>query len=376
MSDHYGNLEIYGYVTVGKNTNGSYRFPLAIGENGEFMGIEDGEVVFKRPGPSIYIEEISGASELIETVDQLVASIGGISGSIDTFEELLDTPPFGDADSHEGEIVIVNPNASSEVQKIVYSGIKIEDITTDGVQTINSESPSAGNIDFVSDGSLDIIPNGDGTIQISLYVAISTSLSVTSVDVSGVGSVSSNSLERGMVVEETSLDWDSYNKTPISQSLNQGIGSISVGTTDYTHSSTYSSNRTYTLTYSDDKTTKNTSTTVSFRDRRFWGTTSSSSNLGESDVEAGSSQLSSSRSKSITFAANGDRIFYAYPTSFGLATVKDENGLNFQSWIDGGAEVTVPYTISVTNAYGYTQDYYVYQSFNTFGSSSITFVWS
>ncbi len=376
MSDHYGNLEIYGYVTVGKNTSGEYKLPLVIGHEGEFIGIENGKVVFKRPGPTINIQEISGGQEVLDTLEYIVDSIGGISGSIDTFEELLDTPPAGDADLHEGEIVIVNPNASTSLQKLVYSGVKIEDITTNGVQTINSESPSAGNISFISDGTIDVIPKGDGTIQISLYVPINTSLSATSVNVNGVGIMSPNSLEKGMTILETTLDWNSYNKIPTSQSLNQLIGSISIGTTNYNHIDSYTSNRTYTLTYSDGQTNKNTSTLVRFRDLRFWGTTSSSANLSEAQLEAQSSELSTSRSKSITFAANGDRIFYAYPTSFGLATVKDSNNLTFQSWMNGGVEVTSPYVVSITNSYGYTQDYYVYQSFNTFGSSSIQFAWS
>lgn len=244
------------------------------------------------------------------------------------------------------------------------------------ISTVNGVTGSENNINLTSDGTIDITPIGNGEVQISLYQEISANLNVSSINVSGVGSVSQNSIENGMIIDQVILDWDNYNKTPTSQSLNQGIGSLSTSVTDYTHNDTFISNRTYTLSYTDGVTPGSSSETITFKNRRFWGSTSLSTNLNESDIEAGYSELSTSRGKSITFTPNGNRIFYAYPTSYGLATVKDSNGLTFQSWIDGGVEVTTPYTISITNDYGITQNYYVYQSYNSFGTSSITFVWS
>ena len=374
MSKHYGNLEVFGYIKVGQNTDGGYQFPILVGEDGEFIGIENGEAVFKRVGSTVDIVEISGGQQIVDDVSYLMS----ISGASNQFEEMIDTPAVGEADLHAGEVLIVNPNAATETEKISYSGINISELTEGAVTSINTESPdSSGSIDFVSDGTIDIIPNGDGTIQLSLYVSISNSLSISNVLINGNASpISTSSIERGMEILETNLSWNHYTKPPVSQSLNQGIGSISLGTTSHNHISTYTSNRAYTLTYADSNTTKNSNAGITFRDLRFWGEFTSNNNLIESDIKANSKELSTGRNKSITFSPNGKRIYYSYPVSFGLATVKDANGLTFQSWYDNGSEVTSPYVVSITNNYGHTQDYYVYQSFNTFGASSIKFTWA
>lgn len=39
--NHYGNLDIYGRLAVGQNISGGYQLPEQIGDNLEFLGVED-----------------------------------------------------------------------------------------------------------------------------------------------------------------------------------------------------------------------------------------------------------------------------------------------------------------------------------------------
>ena len=74
--------------------------------------------------------------------------------------------------------------------------------------------------------------------------------------------------------------------------------------------------------------------------------------------------LTGSRARTITVnAASGKYIWYAVPTRYGACTFK-------VGGFDGGFEA--PQTVSITNASGYTENYYVYRSTNaSLGSASV-----
>jgi hypothetical protein len=142
MSKHNGNLDIYGVLTVGAAISGTqYSFPTVIGANGETMVSVGGDVIFTNIAPYLDVSDISGGSQLVEDVEQIKTFIFGISGNVDTFGELADTPkPSFVIDSHEGEIIIVSPNASLQTQKIDYSGVTISDLATSSdVQSVSGD---------------------------------------------------------------------------------------------------------------------------------------------------------------------------------------------------------------------------------------------
>jgi hypothetical protein len=211
-------------------------------------------------------------------------------------------------------------------------------------------------LDLIGQNGIDIIhPNGKQSI-ISLHV-----------DLSGNISSSPSILEFGQVITSVVLNW-SYNKSIISQSLNNGIGVLNPILTTYTHSPILiNSNTTYTLTSNDGYTTITPSANITYYHRRYWGVSTNSS-LTSTEIKLGSSDLSNSKTKNITFDCTGGRRFwYAYPASFGYSNVT-VNGFPFSGWIGG----TYPQTISITNSYGYTENYYYYMVNNIQNGSSIS----
>ena len=167
----------------------------------------------------------------------------------------------------------------------------------------------------------------------------------------GVMSISPSTAEMGATVASVSLGW-SFNKTPDTQSLNQGIGAIANNAIAHVHSAqTITTNRTYTLTAVRSGVTKTASATVSFLNRVYYGVHPSQT-TDESIIEAMTNLLSGTRSRTITFDCTGGRFFhYAYPSRLGAATFQINN-LTY-------SDVTRT-TVSFTNASGFTEDYFVY----------------
>lgn len=197
-------------------------------------------------------------------------------------------------------------------------------------------------------------------------------------------SVSPSTNEIGSQVTGANLTW-SINNTIISQSIDNGIGSLPIGDRDYLYlaSPPITSNRTFTITANDGSTSDTDTATVSFYKRRFWGTIPSVSGgiPSNSQLLAGNSELSSSRTKTINYncatPSGGNYFYYCYPTSYGLATATINN-LVFSDWYDPlnpPDASTSPATISVTNQYGHVENYYMYRSYNVQNGSSITVVY-
>ena len=105
--------------------------------------------------------------------------------------------------------------------------------------------------------------------------------------------------------------------------------------------------------------------------KRYWGY-SSSGTPNSSDVitaSGGGSEFTTSKDKyvfSIVVTGINQYIYYAYPSYFGPLTSIVISGLESI----GAFNQT---TVSVTNAQGYTQNYYVYTSQNQFNNTTITF---
>jgi len=209
---------------------------------------------------------------------------------------------------------------------------------------------------LIGENGIDVLIPDDKNTIISLHVNLSGSLSI-----------SPNTAEMGQVITGVNLSW-SYNKPVLSQSLSNGIGTLSpLSLRNYTHSPiVINTNTSYILTAGDGYTTINPSTSITYYHRRYWGVSINTS-LTDTEIKMGSTELSNSKSKSITYNCTGGRRFwYAYPTYLGLASVT-VNGFPFSGWIGG----TTPQTISITNAYGYTENYYYYMVSNIQNGASI-----
>lgn len=163
-----------------------------------------------------------------------------------------------------------------------------------------------------------------------------------------------NNLENGTSVTSTILNW-TISGTITSQSLNQSIGSLSTALRTYTHTSTYSTNRTYTLTASDGVTTVQKSTSVTFLNSNYYGVNASPS-LDDSGINNLSHDLSSTKVATRTGLTPAAQYLYiVYPATYGTATFL-VNGLLNNDW--------TLFVQSHTNASGASVSYNVYRSNN------------
>lgn len=103
--------------------------------------------------------------------------------------------------------------------------------------------------------------------------------------------------------------------------------------------------------------------TLFFRQRVFWGQSSSTS-LTQSDILAlSNSQLRSGFNATYSFPTNGYK-YFCYPASMGTATTFTDTSNGFPV-----AMYSVVSTVSVTNAYGVTENYNVHRTLNVLGGS-------
>jgi hypothetical protein len=162
-----------------------------------------------------------------------------------------------------------------------------------------------------------------------------------------------NTVEIGGSTTNVVLTW-AYNKAVTAQSINQGFGSLPVGQRTATDGSTFSTNRTYSLTATDGSTPVNGSTSVTFMQKRYWGT-SANTTLNDAQIIALNSEFASSRSQSRIITAAAEYIYFAYPASFGTASFT-VNGLPNTAW--------TLVTRAFVNASGYSESYNIYRSNN------------
>jgi hypothetical protein len=232
-------------------------------------------------------------------------------------------------------------------------------------QLVNSISQQGAQevlgLDLVAGPGITITtPNGQTTV-ISLYVPLTGNLFV-----------SPSSAELGQVITTVNLNW-SYNKPITSQSLNNGIGTLPITATSFVQNPILiNSNITYRLTASDGVITITPTAVITYFHRVYWGV-SLNDMLLPAEIQTGSSTLSNSRATNITYNCTGGyRFWYAYPVVFGLANAY-VNGFPFSGWIGPS---TSPQIVSITNTYGYTENYYYYLVNNVQNGAAIPVVWS
>lgn len=169
--------------------------------------------------------------------------------------------------------------------------------------------------------------------------------------------------ELGSIINTVNLKWV-LNKQVVSQSLNQGIGTIDKNLRNYSITdANISTNKTYTLTVSDGTNTASKSTTITFSQKRYWGV-SESSTLTDTDILKFNQEFSTGKIQTRTFNCSGGKYFYfVIPTQYCNNIAFKVGGLAFSAM-----EVI---TRNVVNASGHTASYNIYRPTNIQTGSNI-----
>jgi hypothetical protein len=129
--------------------------------------------------------------------------------------------------------------------------------------------------------------------------------------------------------------------------------------------------------------TDKTSSTITYTPypKRYWGQSNTPTpdsliiRAGLNGSDGGNELMTSgTRAKSgfsVAVSGTNQYVYYAYPTSYGYLTSMFVGGfesINVFKQPDG-----YPRTVSITNAQGYTQNYYLYISSNQYSNTTITF---
>lgn len=298
-----------------------------------------------------------------ETANQIKLVFQGLDTSDDTVVKYqiiinLDGTLFGDTQSNVSlELLPIGSDYTLPIASTTtLGGIKVDNdtivISEDGTITaIGTEvtDVKAQNVEYI---------NGEFT---TVQQALDSLLYVAPVIKSFNGG---GTYEMGQTINEVNLSW-SINKEVQTQSLNQGIGSIDASLRSYKHSGVnITNNTTYTLTVSDGTNSVSRNTSINFRQKRYWGTSTKSS-LTKEDILAMSQEFSTSRAQTRTFDCSGGKYFYfVIPSQYC-------NGISFKV---GGLAFSAmsSETIQLENASGYTSSYNVYRPINIQTGSAIS----
>lgn len=169
-------------------------------------------------------------------------------------------------------------------------------------------------------------------------------------------SANPSTAELNSMVSSVTLSWKT-NKTPTSLTFD-GVA-IDASSTSKTVTGTFTSAKTWTLAATDERGATATKTaTLSFLNAVYYGAASAAETYDSYFVRGlGNKNLRSS--KLTSFSVNADSsekyIYYCLPTRMGTCSFN-------VGGFDGGFSLIE--TISFENEYGYTENYYIYQSDN------------
>lgn len=242
---------------------------------------------------------------------------------------------------------------SDEIIEEIENAGKIDDVQLNGVSVVVDKianiEPDAQDIAYTNDQYPEM-QNLQDAMDKLLYIT-------PTVSISGGGNY-----EIGSTRATTTLTW-SWNKTIVSQSLNQGIGSLDTALRTYTYENPISSDTTFTITGTDGTTQKSASTSVKFLPSRYWGVSAKTS-LTDEEIIALSSELSTSRVQTRTFDCSDGKYFYfAIKTSYCNGIAFKVGGLSFSDMLVETREFT--------NASGHTDSYNIYRVNNIQTGSAI-----
>lgn len=274
-----------------------------------------------------------------DEIDSMVSSVYKFKGSVESFENLPKSR-----------------NKIGDVWNVIDTGANY---AWDGKSWDKlSETYDLSNYALKSDLTSNNIEYNNGDIT-SVKEALDKLLYIDPKITSFTGG---GTFEMGQTVESILLKW-SINKDIESQSLNQNIGTIDKAIKQYQYNNPITSNTTFTLTINDGVKTANSSTTVSFKQKRYWGV-STKDNLSNEDILLLSQEFASNRQQTRTFDCSGGKYFYfIIPTQMCNGISFKVGGLAFSDMLNS--------TIQLINNYDYTSSYNVYRVNNVQTGSSI-----
>jgi hypothetical protein len=205
------------------------------------------------------------------------------------------------------------------------------------------------------------------------YRAIKESWIVPAFDITSFAIVGGGVNEVGDTIVTPSFT-AAYNRTPTDAELSDNDGNppkdVTSTPTAFSSDGTFvktANNATvvFTLNAEEDGEVDARVATMYWRPLTMYGVSTSTGPYDEAFIEAlANQQLDNNRQTTFTVTAGANEyIFYAYPSAYGTGTF----------WV-GGFEggFSLVGTISVTNAYGVTQNYYLYRSDNhSLGSTTV-----
>lgn len=173
-------------------------------------------------------------------------------------------------------------------------------------------------------------------------------------------------VELGQTIEDVTLSW-TLNKAMTSLSIDHGVGSVlgqdhvDLGELGLT------ADFTWTLTAGDGSETDAATTSVLFRNKRYWGASASES-LDDAAILALASEFATGFVKAVTYDCTGGKYpYYAYPASFGVPAAVTVGGLAFSDFAVA--------TQSFTNAHGHAVSYHVLRFNGLQHGAAIQVVW-
>lgn len=173
--------------------------------------------------------------------------------------------------------------------------------------------------------------------------------------------------EKGQTVSSVSLAWALSGDTPTHSTLTD-VSGFDVNTAGGSHNFTglsITTDKTYALTIGDD--VENPSSTASavvhFTQKMYYGNNAASSLTSAQVVALANKFLTDSRLQTLSLDGGGNYLYIAYPSAYGVADIW-VGGLKDTSWIKT--------TVSVTNASGATENFYVYRSANQTSGAGIS----
>lgn len=134
-------------------------------------------------------------------------------------------------------------------------------------------------------------------------------------------SITNPNRETGDKVGELTFNW-AVNKQGLTLSINQGVGEVSGMSVTHSFDTPITTNKTFTLSASDDKNTVTKNATLSFLKRAFWFVDNQESVDEATILSATNSALVSSRVMTKTFNCSGGKYIYiCIPTNLCSGTV-------------------------------------------------------
>ena len=304
---------------------------------------------------SIYPNAIDGQAQIAIAIDDITPIdedlLNSLRSAIIAIEEELGVMPSDIFDTVSARLdALEGGDDFSGIQNILDRLTVVEEAIDNLLPPLSNQQYSV----LMED------PGGTLIFQRLTQSMIADDFSIGSFSVSG-----SSLVEVGSTVTNPSFS-ASYTVPPTSAFISDNRGNLSsdvIGNPNsFTYSNSYTENSygasvSWTLTASDGTISDVANDNKTWVQRSYWGVGAAGGNNAAFIQALSGSALDNNRSRSFTVTASStEKIYFAYRAAFGDAT--------FTVGGFSGGFIKVSDSISVTNAFGFTEDYTLYESDN------------